>query len=51
MAAQEGHSARRMLFQFSLYGFLKNQQYYDPFLILFFRAAGMDFFRIGMLVC
>jgi len=25
-----------MLFRFSLYGFLKNQRYYDPFLILVF---------------
>ncbi len=25
-----------MLFRFSLYGFLKNQRYYDPFLILAF---------------
>ncbi len=39
-----------MLFRFSLYGFLKNQQYYDPFLILAFLQAGMDFFRIGLLI-
>jgi len=30
---------RRMLFQFSLYGFLKNQRYFEPFLLLFFLAA------------
>ena len=39
-----------MLFRFSLYGFLKNQQYYAPFLILFFRQAGMSFSLIGLLV-
>ena len=39
-----------MLFRFSLYGFLKNQQYYDPFLILFFRQAGLSFSLIGLLV-
>ena len=39
-----------MLFRFSLYGFLKNQQYYDPFLILAFREKGLSFFQIGMLI-
>ncbi len=39
-----------MLFRFSLYGFLKNQQYYDPFLILAFREKGLSFFMIGLLV-
>lgn len=42
--------ARGMLFRFSLYGFLKNQQYYEPFLILAMRSAGLDFFAIGLLV-
>ncbi len=36
--------------RFSLYGFLKNQQYYDPFLILAFRRMGLSFFLIGILV-
>ncbi len=40
----------RMLFRFSLYGFLKNQQYYDPFLILSFLAKGMEPWTIGLLV-
>lgn len=41
----------RMLFRFSLYGFLKNQQYYDPFLILFFRwERGLSFLQIGTLI-
>jgi len=39
-----------MLFRFSLYGFLKNQQYYDPFIILAFREKGLSFFMIGLLV-
>lgn len=38
-----------MLFRFSLYGFLKNQQYYEPFLILAFREKGLSFFMIGVL--
>ena len=46
---------RRMLFQFSLYGFLKNQQYFDPFLMLFFLEAfgsgdKLAFFKYGLLV-
>ncbi len=39
-----------MLFRFCLYGFLKNQQYYDPFLILFFRQNGLSFAVIGLLI-
>ena len=39
-----------MLFRFSLYGFLKNQQYYDPFLILIFLEKGLSYFLIGILV-
>lgn len=39
-----------MLFRFSLYGFLKNQRYYDPFLILAFREKGLSFFQIGILI-
>ena len=39
-----------MLFRFSLYGFLKNQQYYDPFIILAFREKGLSFFQIGILI-
>jgi predicted MFS family arabinose efflux permease len=36
--------------RFSLYGFLKNQQYYEPFLILFFRDLGLSFTLIGFLI-
>ena len=39
-----------MLFRFCLYGFLKNQQYYDPFLILAFREKGLSFAVIGLLI-
>ena len=39
-----------MLFRFSLYGFLKNQRYYEPFLILVFREKGLSFFLIGILI-
>jgi len=38
------------LFRFSLYGFLKNQQYYEPFLILVFLEKGLSFFLIGILI-
>ncbi len=38
-----------MYFKFCLYGFLKNQRFFDPFIILFFREMGMSFFHIGIL--
>jgi len=43
-------SSKRMIFRFSAYGFLKNQQYYEPFLILAFREKGLSFFEIGVLI-
>ena len=39
-----------MLARFSLYGFLKNQKYYEPFLILALRDKGLSFFLIGLLI-
>ena len=39
-----------MLRRFSLYGFFKNQLYYDPFLILAFRQMGLSCFGIGILI-
>ncbi len=39
-----------MLRRFSLYGFLKNQQYYEPFLVLAFLEKGLSFFQIGILI-
>jgi MFS family permease len=39
-----------MLKRFCLYGFLKNQQYYEPFLILAFLEKGLSFTLIGLLI-
>ena len=39
-----------MLFKFCLYGFLKNQRYYESFLVLAFLEKGLSFFVIGLLV-
>lgn len=39
-----------MLKRFSLYGFLKNQQYYEYFLLLAFRQMGLSYFLIGLLI-
>jgi len=39
-----------MLARFSLYGFLKNQRYYEPFIILLFLERGFSFTQIGLLV-
>lgn len=39
----------RMFPRFALYGFLKNLRFFDPFLILIFREAGLSFLQIGLL--
>lgn len=39
----------RMFPRFALYGFLKNLRFFDPFLILIFREAGLSFLQIGSL--
>ena len=39
-----------MIKRFSLYGFLKNQRYFEPFIILFFLHSGLSFTQIGFLV-
>lgn len=39
-----------MLARFSLYGFLKNQRYFEPFLLLAFLDKGLSFFAIGGLI-
>jgi MFS family permease len=39
-----------VLFRFSLYGFLKNQRYFEPFLLLVFLEKGLSFFVIGLLI-
>lgn len=33
-------------YKFGLYGFLKNQRFFDPFLMLFFLEKGMTFFKL-----
>ncbi len=39
-----------MLFRFSLYGFLKNQRYFEPFLYLALLEKGLSFTAIGLLI-
>lgn len=39
----------KMFPRFALYGFLKNLRFFDPFIILIFRDAGLSFLQIGML--
>jgi len=39
----------RMFPRFALYGFLKNLRFYDPFIILIFREAGLSYLQIGLL--
>ncbi|MHC5210212.1 MAG: MFS transporter [Planctomycetota bacterium] len=39
-----------MILRFSLYGFLKNQRYFEPFLFLAFLEKGLDFTQIGLLI-
>ena len=39
-----------MLLRFCLYGFLKNQRYFEPFLFLAFLDKGLSFLAIGLLV-
>ncbi len=36
-------------YKFSMYGFLKNLRFFDPFLLLFFLEKGMSYSQIGML--
>ncbi len=39
----------RMFFRFSLYGFLKNLRFFEPFILLIFRDNGLTFLQIGIL--
>ncbi len=39
-----------MLARFCLYGLLKNQRYFEPFLLLAFLAKGLTFFQVGLLI-
>ncbi len=36
-------------YRFSLYGFLKNLRFFEPFILLIFRDNGLTFFQIGLL--
>ncbi len=38
------------IWKFSLYGFLKNLKFFEPFLFLFFLSRSLDFFQIGLLI-
>jgi len=38
-----------MFYRFSLYGFLKNLRFFDPFILLIFRSYGLTFLQIGIL--
>lgn len=40
----------KMIARFSLYGFLKNFDFSEPFLILFWLSLGLNFFQVGILV-
>jgi MFS family permease len=39
----------RMFYKFSLYGFLKNLRFFEPFILLFFRDASLSYLQIGVL--
>jgi len=39
----------RMFYRFAAYGFLKNLRFFEPFIILIFRANGLSFLQIGLL--
>ncbi len=39
----------RLFPRFAAYGFLKNLRFFDPFIILIFREAGLSFLQIGFL--
>lgn len=43
-------STRAQLVRFSLYGFLKNQRYHEPFFVLALREQGLSFLDVGLLV-
>jgi len=38
------------LFKFSAYGFLKNQRFFDAFILLFFLEQGISYLQIGTLI-
>lgn len=40
----------KMMTRFSMYGFLKNLDFSEPFLILYYLSLGLNFLQIGVLV-
>lgn len=51
MSARATKVVRDLQFwKFRAYGFLKNLRFFDPFLILFLRDAGLSFLAIGTLI-
>ena len=38
------------IWKFSAYGFLKNQKFFEPFLLLFFLSRNLSFLQIGFLI-
>jgi MFS family permease len=38
-----------MFYRFAAYGFLKNLRFFEPFIILIFRANGLSYLQIGLL--
>ena len=38
-----------MFYKFAAYGFFKNLRLFEPFILLFFKAAGMSYTQIGIL--
>lgn len=52
MSERQERSIQRDLqfWKFRAYGFLKNLRFFDPFLILFLRDAGLSFLGIGTLI-
>jgi len=40
----------KMMTRFSMYGFLKNLDFSEPFLILYYLSLGLNFLQIGILV-
>lgn len=41
---------KRQILKFSFYGFLKNLRFFDPYLVVYFRIAGLEFAEIGLLI-
>jgi MFS family permease len=51
LSNKENKSIKKDLqfYRFSLYGFLKNLRFFEPFIILIFRDDGLSFLQIGLL--